>query len=79
MLLGLYPPGKNNYVLRDDQKERAVPPIEGFDFKPWIAELGNSALPYQTTIFPIQMNGWSYDYTLGLDDDNCAKRKSVRA
>ena len=55
-----------------------MPPIEGFDFKPWIAEMGNEALPYQTTIFPIQMNGWSYDYTLALDDDNCAKRKAVR-
>lgn len=78
MLLGLYPPGKNNYKLRDDQKERAVPPIEGFDFKPWIAEMGDDALPYGTTIFPIQMNGYSYDYTLALDDGNCAKRKSVR-
>ena len=24
MLLGMYPPKKNNYVLRDDQLERAV-------------------------------------------------------
>ena len=46
MLLGLYPPGKNNYTLREDQKERAVPPIEGFDFKPWIDEMGDEALPY---------------------------------
>lgn len=24
------------------------------------------------------MNGWSYDYMLALDDDNCPKRKQVR-
>lgn len=78
MLLGLYPPGKNNYTLREDQKERAVPPIEGFDFKPWIQEMGDEALPYQTTIFPIQMNGWSYDYMLSLDNLNCPKRNAIR-
>ena len=53
MLLGLYPPGQNNYVIKEDQKYNAVPPIEGFDFKPWIDEMGLEALPYQTTIFPI--------------------------
>lgn len=25
------------------------------------------------------MNGWSYDYMLALDDDNCGKRKTSRA
>ena len=39
---------------------------------------GLEALPFQTTIFPIQMNGWSYDYMLALDDDNCPKRKQQR-
>jgi hypothetical protein len=53
MLLGLYPPGKNNYKLEESQKYNAVPPIEGFDFKPWIEEMGLEALPHQTTIFPI--------------------------
>ena len=24
------------------------------------------------------MNGWSYDYMLALDDDNCPKRKTAR-
>jgi len=24
------------------------------------------------------MNGWSYDYMLALDDDNCPKRKQAR-
>jgi len=71
MLLGIYPPGKNNYVLEDNQIANAVPPIEGFDFGPWIKEMGNEALPHQTTIFPIQMNGWSYDYLLALDGGNC--------
>mmetsp|Transcript_9811 Transcript_9811/g.16524 ORF Transcript_9811/g.16524 Transcript_9811/m.16524 type:complete len:276 (+) Transcript_9811:393-1220(+) len=79
MLLGLYPPKMNNYVLEESQKYNAVPPIEGFDFGPWIEEMGLEALPHQTTIFPIQMNGWSYDYMLALDDDNCAKRQSERA
>jgi hypothetical protein len=74
MLLGMYPPGKNNYVLEEDQKANAVPPIENFDFTPWINEMGNEALPHQTTIFPIQMNGWSYDYLLSLDNVNCAMR-----
>jgi hypothetical protein len=55
-----------------------VPPIEGFDFKPWIDEMGLEALPYQTTIFPIQMNGWSYDYMLALDDVNCPARATQR-
>lgn len=77
-MLGLYPPGKNNYVIEESQKYNAVPPIENFDFKPWIDEMekeyGNAALPHQTTIFPIQMNGWSYDYMLALDDDNCKAR-----
>ena len=71
MLLGVYPPGQNNYVIREDQKYNAVPPIEGFDFKPWIDEMGLETLPYQTTIFPIQMNGWSYDYFLAIDNINC--------
>ena len=78
MLLGLYPPGKNNYVLGEHQKYNAVPPIEGFDFKPWIDEMGLEALPHQTTIFPIQMNGWSYDYKLALDDINCQARANAR-
>lgn len=78
MLLGLYPPGKNNYVLKEEQRYNAVPPIEGFDFGPWIEEMGLEALPHQTTIFPIQMNGWSYDYMLALDDTNCPARKAVR-
>jgi len=46
MLLGIYPPGKNNYVLEDNQIANAVPPIEGFDFGPWIKEMGNEALPH---------------------------------
>ena len=79
MLLGVYPPGKNIYKIKESQKYNAVPPIEGFDFKPWIDEMGLEALPYQTTIFPIQMNGWSYDYMLALDDDNCKARKTARA
>lgn len=36
MLLGLYPPGKNTFVIDEDQKFNAVPPIDGVDFKPWI-------------------------------------------
>lgn len=82
MLLGLYPPGMNNYQIREDQKFNAVPPIEGFDFTPWINEMGTEALPFNTTIFPIQMNGWSYDYMLALDDQNCetvgTQRKPVQ-
>mmetsp|Transcript_39710 Transcript_39710/g.60855 ORF Transcript_39710/g.60855 Transcript_39710/m.60855 type:complete len:180 (+) Transcript_39710:364-903(+) len=79
MLLGLYPPGKNNYVLEESQKYNAIPPVEGFDFTPWIEEMGLEALPHQTTVFPIQMNGWSYDYMLALDDDNCPKRGKARS
>lgn len=71
MLLGIYPPKMNNYVIKEEQKYNAVPPIEGFDFSPWIEEMGLEALPFQTTIFPIQMNGWSYDYMLALDTQNC--------
>jgi hypothetical protein len=41
--------------------------------------MGLEALPYQTTIFPIQMNGWSYDYMLALDDTNCKARRDARA
>ena len=78
MLLGLYPPKKNNYVIEEHQKYNAVPPIEGFAFKPWIDEMGLEALPHQTTIFPIQMNGWSYDYMLALDDVNCQARANAR-
>jgi hypothetical protein len=55
-----------------------VPPVDGFDFKPWIDEMGLEALPYQTTVFPIQMNGWSYDYMLALDDSNCQARGTQR-
>jgi len=55
-----------------------VPPVEGFDFKPWIDEMGLDALPYQTTVFPIQMNGWSYDYMLAMDDQNCPARGTQR-
>ena len=40
--------------------------------------MGLEALPHQTTIFPIQMNGWSYDYMLALDDVNCKKRQTAR-
>lgn len=79
MLLGVYPPGQNIYKIKESQKYNAVPPIEGFDFKPWIDEMGEEALPYQTTVFPIQMNGWSYDYMLALDDTNCKVRKDARA
>lgn len=79
MMLGIYPPKKNNYVLEESQKYNAVPPIEGFDFKPWIDEMGLEALPFQTTIFPIQMNGWSYDYLLALDDVNCPPRGAFRS
>lgn len=78
MMLGIFPPGENNYVLEESQKYNAVPPIEGFDFKPWIDEMGLEALPHQTTIFPIQMNGWSYDYMLALDDTNCPARAQKR-
>lgn len=55
-----------------------MPPVDGFDFKPWIDEMGLEALPYQTTVFPIQMNGWSYDYMLALDDSNCQARGTER-
>ena len=79
MMLGIYPPGKNNYKITEDQKYHAVPPIEGFDFKPWIDEMGLEALPHQTTIFPIQMNGRSYDFMLATDDVNCPTRKTQRA
>lgn len=79
MMLGIYPPGQNNYKITPDQKYHAVPPLEGFDFKPWIDEMGDEALPFQTTIFPIQMNGWSYDYMLALDDVNCPARATQRA
>mmetsp|Transcript_4583 Transcript_4583/g.6954 ORF Transcript_4583/g.6954 Transcript_4583/m.6954 type:complete len:348 (-) Transcript_4583:32-1075(-) len=79
MLLGLYPPTKNNYVLEESQKYTAIPPVEGFDFTPWIEEMGLEALPHQTTVFPIQMNGWSYDYFLALDNVNCPKRGAARA
>jgi hypothetical protein len=78
MMLGVYPPGKNNYKITEEQKYNAVPPIEGFDFKPWIDEMGLEALPHQTTIFPIQMNGWSYDFMLALDDTNCPARGAAR-
>ena len=77
-MLGMYPPGKNNYKITEEQKYHAVPPIEGFDFKPWIDEMGLEALPHQTTIFPIQMNGKQYDFMLGLDDNNCPLRKTKR-
>lgn len=40
--------------------------------------MGLEALPYQTTVFPIQMNGWSYDYMLALDNDNCPQRAAQR-
>jgi len=40
--------------------------------------MGLEALPHQTTIFPIQMNGWSYDYMLAMDDTNCPKRANLR-
>ena len=56
-----------------------MPPVEGFDFTPWINEMGLEALPYQTTVFPIQMNGWSYDYMLAMDDTNCPARGNQRA
>ena len=84
MMLGIYPPGENNYVITEEQKYNAVPPIDGFDFKPWIDEMGEGpgpqpALPHQTTIFPIQMNGWSYDYMLAIDDGNCPTLKSEKA
>ncbi len=69
---------QNNYKIEESQKYNAVPPVEGFDFKPWIDEMGLEALPYQTTIFPIQMNGWSYDYLLATDNQNCPKRGAVR-
>ena len=46
MLLGMYPPKKNNYEIKPEQKMNAVPPVEGFDFGPWIAEMGNEALPF---------------------------------
>ena len=36
--------------------------------------MGLEALPYQTTVFPIQMNGWAYDYMLAIDNDNCPTR-----
>lgn len=78
MLLGMYPPKKNNYVITEEQKYNAVPPVEGFDFKPWIDQMDLAALPFQTTIFPIQMNGHSYDYMLALDEDNCAAAKKAR-
>jgi len=74
MLLGMYPPGKNSYVIKDDQKANAVPPIENFSFKDWIDEMGNEALPNQATIFPIQMNGHDYDYALNMDQWNCPYR-----
>jgi hypothetical protein len=72
MLLGLYPPGENINTLKDEQIERAVPPIEDFDFDPWTSQMGNAALPYQTTVFPIQMEGISYDYMLGMNDTKCS-------
>lgn len=78
MLLGMYPPKKNNYVIKESQKASAVPPVEGFDFGPWIAEMGTEALPFQTTVFPIQMNGHSYDFMLALDSSNCEKIKNQR-
>ena len=34
--------------------------------------MGNAALPYQTTVFPIQMEGISYDYMLGMNDTKCS-------
>lgn len=34
--------------------------------------MGHEALPYQTTVFPIQMNGIEYDYLLGMNATKCA-------
>ena len=64
MLMGMYPPGTNNYIIKDDQQERAVPPIPDFDFGPWIRDLGNAALPEQTAVFPIQAINRTLDYML---------------
>lgn len=77
MMMGIYPPGTNNYLITDEQQERAVPPID-FDFSPWIKELGNYALPEQTAVFPIQAINRTLDYMLSTAANAmCPKLKTA--
>ena len=75
---GMFPPGKNDYLLKESQKANAIPPVYNFDFKEWIDEMGSESLPYQATIFPIQMEGEDDDYMLNINDNNCKYRAENR-
>lgn len=68
MMMGMYPPGTNMYKITDEQKDRAVPPVD-YDFSKWIEELGDAALPDQTAVFPIQAINSTLDYMLWTKPD----------
>jgi hypothetical protein len=53
-----------------------VPPIEGFDFSAWIAEMGADALPYGLNVFPIEQLGPEVDRMLSINADNCSRFKA---
>jgi hypothetical protein len=50
-----------------------VPPIEGFDFSPWIEEMGADALPFGLNVFPIEQLGIEVDRMLSINEDNCER------
>jgi hypothetical protein len=52
-----------------------VPPIEGFDFTPWIEEMGADALPFGLNVFPIEQLGIEVDRMLAINEDNCDRFK----
>jgi len=53
-----------------------VPPIEGFDFTPWIEEMGADALPFGLNVFPIEQLGIDVDRMLSINEDNCDRFKA---
>lgn len=75
LMMGMFPNKQNNYTVTDN---RAQPPMKGFDFSQWYDQMDKEALPNQTTVFPIQMNGPQYDFVLSINDENCPYRQMVR-
>lgn len=75
-LQGLYPPGTGP-VMNPLWNDKAVPPIEDFDFRSEIANLNNSALPNTMQVFPIHLLDYSNKLYYLYDRKFCPRASQI--
>lgn len=75
-LQGLYPPG-TGLEINPSWNDKAIPPIDDFDFKTEISKLSNSALPNKMQVFPIHQFDFSNKFYFLYDNKICPRTKEI--